>query len=255
MNIHRIAYTIIATLSLGAAHAAESESQTIVVFGASGKIGSLIVQEALANGHKVVGISRNPDKFEIDNENFIARAGDVTDVESFREVTAGADAVAISVSGSSEPYKPETSVHALAAVTAVAAYSGVEDSPHVLQIGGGSTMLGDNDKQAMLEGLPFKAEEGSAMYAMLFGHYEALNTYRASDINWTVLTPPFMIRGWSPRELLDAETTKGSYRTSTTERVYDADGKNEIFVRDLAKAAIDEIENRKFVQQRFTVGY
>ena len=102
----------------------ESERQTIVVFGASGRIGGVVVEEALGRGHRVIGISRSPEKFTINHASFSAAKGDMTSVESFREVTAGADAVIISVQGSYKGKIPETTVQAIAASTAVAALTG-----------------------------------------------------------------------------------------------------------------------------------
>ena len=92
------------------------------------------------------------------------------------------------------------------------------------------------------------------MYGIFFGHLVALRAYRDSDINWTVITPPYMIRGWSPRAIHSTER-HGPYRTSTSGLVKDTEGKNEIYVADFARAVIDEVENRQFQRQRFTVGY
>ena len=229
-----------------------AERQTVVIFGASGKIGGIIVVEALERGHKVVGISRNPAKLSVDNPNFSAAKGDVTDVESFKSVTQGADSVVISVQGNGEGNLPENSVHARAAKVATDALAQMKNAPYVIQVGGATTMLGG--KEEMLKGLPFPAPEGSEMYGMFFGHLEALNTYRASDVDWTVITPPMNIEGWSPQGITNINRT-GTYRTSTTELVKDAAGKNRVNVADLAVAVVDELEKRHFVRQRFTVGY
>jgi putative NADH-flavin reductase len=105
----------------------------------------------------------------------------------------------------------------------------------------------------MLANLPFPAPEGSSGYAMLFGHLEALKTYRSSDIDWTVLTPPFVIKGWTPDGVVNPTRT-GKYRTSTTKPELTEEWKSELWIADLAMAAVDEIENRQFVRQRFTVG-
>ena len=51
-------------------------ADTIVVYGATGKIGSKIVTEALDREHKVIGVSRNPKNLTIDHQNFSAVAGD-----------------------------------------------------------------------------------------------------------------------------------------------------------------------------------
>ena len=122
----------------------------------------------------------------------------------------------------------------------------------MLQIGGATTMLATIEE--MLAHAPFPISEGTGPYAMLIGHKVALETYRASDIDWTVLTPPYNIMGWSFDGITDTQK-RGEYRTSTTEHLADADGNSSIYVADLAAAAIDEVENRAFVRSRFTVGY
>ena len=239
--------------SLSCAAALAQGNQTIVVYGASGSIGGLIVDEALDRGHVVIGVSRSPDRLTVEHANFTPVQGDVTDAESFAAVTNGADAVVISVQGTPEgDFAPENSTHALAASTAAAALVGKQDAPYVLQIGGATTML--PTVEDMLANAPFPVSEGTPVYAMLIGHKVALDTYQTSDIDWTVLTPPLDIMGWTPGGISDAQQ-RGEYRTSTTEFVMDSDGNNSIYVADLAAAAVDEVENRTFVRQRFTIGY
>ncbi len=92
------------------------------------------------------------------------------------------------------------------------------------------------------------------MYGIIFGHLIALQTYRASHIRWTVLTPPMDIQGWKMHEPPHPHRT-GNYRVSTTAFVRDANGRSVIDVADLAVAAVDEAEHPRFIGQRFTVGY
>ena len=252
-----VAALIVAACSGGDGPAATSagmssagqEGQTIVVFGASGSIGGLIVENALDRGHNVIGISRNPDRLTVDHPAFSARRGDVTSVDSFREAIQDADAVIISVQGvTGEGNLPENTVHALSAATAAEALAGM-DSPYVLQIGGATTRF--ETPEELLANVPFPAPEGSVPYAMLLGHQIALNRYRASDINWTVLTPPYGITGWTPNGIVDATPT-GSFETSTSPFDPVQEGQSrDIMVADLAAAAVAEIENRSYQRQRF----
>ena len=122
----------------------------------------------------------------------------------------------------------------------------------VLQIGGATTMF--PSFEAVGDMLPFPVEEGTVQHGNMVGHFVALDTYRNSDIDWTVLAPPMQMIGYSFTGITDT-STRGEYRTSTNELVRDADGNNSIYVADLAAAAVDELENRRFSQQRFTVGY
>jgi hypothetical protein len=245
------AFAIAMTLGL-AITAPIAQAKRIVVYGASGEIGGVIVNEALSRGESVIGVSRDPAKLKTHDKNCTALAGDVTDLSSFQSVTQGADVVIISVSGSGQDNLPENSVIAQAAKVATGAFAGIPQSPYVIQIGGATTMY--ETKEAMLAHLPFPAQPGSAAYGMFFGHLVALQTYRASTIRWTVLTPPADIDGWARDGKLVLKRT-GKYRTSTSSLVEDASGKSVVNIADLAAAAVDEAEQQRFVGKRFTIGY
>lgn len=229
---------------------AAAKGERIVVYGATGAIGGLIAQEALSRGDTVIGVARDPSKLSVSDPHYHAVAGDVTDVDSFKRITHGADAVIISVLGDAKDNSPEDSVSARAAKVAVEAYTGVAHSPHIIQIGGAPTMYGTRD--AMLAHMHMSPN--NPMYAVIFGHLVALQTYQASHIRWTVLTPPMNIEGWKLHSPPQPHRT-GKYRVATTNFVQDAQGKSQINVADLAVAAVDEAEHPHFIGKRFTVGY
>jgi len=223
---------------------------TIVVYGASGPIGGLIVNEALSRGNEVIGVSRDVSKLRVEHKKFKAVSGDVTDLASFKSITRGVDAVIISVGGVGKDNEPENTAQAQAAKIAVQAFSGLSKSPYVIEIGGATTLYGT--KEAMVAHTPFPL--GSEPYAMVLGHLVALQTYRASNIRWTVLTPPLMIEGHSVNAP-PVSNPAGKYRTSTTGFVTDANGENRVDIGDLAAAAVDEAEHPRFIGKRFTIGY
>jgi hypothetical protein len=248
-GLYRNGFVLLLLLMAGAGPSAAS-GERIVVYGATGAIGSLIAQEALSRGDIVVGVARDPTKIKTGNPNYTAVAGDVTDLDSFKSITRGADAVIISVldNGASAP---EDSVMARAAKVAVDAYAGAARSPHVIQIGAAPTMMYDT-REAMLANMHLPP--GNPMTGIILGHLVALQTYRASHIRWTVLTPPLNIQGWTMGQPPQPHRT-GKYRVSTSGLVKDAKGQSAIDVADLAVAAVDEAEHPRFVGQRFTVGY
>lgn len=227
-------------------------SATLVVYGASGAIGGLIVKEALDRGHTVIGVARSADSLKERHARFTAKAGDINDLASFKAVTKGVDAVIISVNAIETDKRPEDTAIVRGARNAIAAFSGVQGAPYVVQIGGATTM--HETREAMKANAPFEIPEGSRMYAMFYGHLDALNDYRASKIDWSVLTPPQLIEGWTATGKLELART-GKYRTATREFVRDDKGASRINIADLAVAAVDEATARKFVRQRFTVGY
>ncbi|MRR11094.1 SDR family oxidoreductase [bacterium] len=65
----------------------------LVVVGASGRTGRLVVEQALGHGQDVVAVARDPDKIASDSERLVVLQGDVRDIDSLRIALADADAV------------------------------------------------------------------------------------------------------------------------------------------------------------------
>jgi putative NADH-flavin reductase len=65
----------------------------IVVVGATGRTGQLVVQRALAEGHWVTAFTRRPELVPAGHDRLAVVRGDVTDPGAVRDVIAGKDAV------------------------------------------------------------------------------------------------------------------------------------------------------------------
>lgn len=223
----------------------------IVVFGATGSIGSAIVREALARGHDVVGVSRDPDNFSYTEESFTGVRGNPTILESVLEVTAGADMI-INAVGGREAATPEESATYQSAIAFTEAFSDRgESGPHLVVVGGGLTNHGSLEK--LVENLPPIATEGSTFRASYIGHWITYQRYLASNINWTLVAPPLTIVGF--RDTPGEDVRTGNYRTSTEDFVIDSDGGNWITKSDLAVAIVDFAESAEFNQEKVSVGY
>jgi len=227
--------------------AANATADTIVIYGASGNLGSKIVAEALYRGHDVIGVSRNVSSLSsVDHENFSAVSGDVTSVESMLGIIRGADAVIISVTGNGPDNSPENSIVNLAALTYIAAARRLgESAPRVLQMGGGSTLRSNG-----VVGLgTLTAEEGTTSHGRIFGHWHALETYRATTaVQWTVVSPP-------PGPAFHAGERTGKFRVGENEILVGENGEASISHEDLVMAYINEIEDPQAVGKRITIGY
>lgn len=70
----------------------------VTVFGATGHVGNLFVEEALKAGHEIVAYVRNPKKMRIQNSNVSLVVGDLDNTEKIDEAIRGSDAV-VSVIG------------------------------------------------------------------------------------------------------------------------------------------------------------
>lgn len=65
----------------------------IIIFGASGGIGRLLVGQALNAGYMVKAYVRNPSKLELTHQNLEIIKGELSDFENIRTAIAGVDAV------------------------------------------------------------------------------------------------------------------------------------------------------------------
>ncbi|MDT5351828.1 MAG: hypothetical protein QOJ56_360, partial [Mycobacterium sp.] len=65
----------------------------IAVFGANGQTGRLLTKQALAAGHRVVAVTRQPGDFPLRDPHLTVAGLDVRDGAAVREAVAGADAV------------------------------------------------------------------------------------------------------------------------------------------------------------------
>lgn len=69
----------------------------LLVFGATGKTGRVLVAEALARGHVVTAFSRDPRRLELDHPNLDRFAGDVLDPDAVARAVRGHDAVLVTL--------------------------------------------------------------------------------------------------------------------------------------------------------------
>ncbi len=237
-------------------------TKKIIVYGASGNFGSVFVEEGLARGHEIVGVSRNPKKLKVQHERFSKVAGDVTDYDSVLATIANADVVIVSVRGVDESKKPENTTQVKAAENMIAASRALGSAaPRIIQVGGGATLyVGDEQLFHMLP-LPIRlfVRKGTKAYANMRGHHFALETYRqADDIKWTVATPA---PGTTPRK---RGKRTGQFRLGTDYVLVERAGFSpspslgkfgKLSVADLAVAIFDEVKQAQFINMRFTAAY
>ena len=69
----------------------------IAVFGATGGAGRQVVEQALAAGHQISALARNPAKLALTDDNLTIVAGNVLDAIEVEETLQGADAVVVSL--------------------------------------------------------------------------------------------------------------------------------------------------------------
>jgi putative NADH-flavin reductase len=239
--------SIITTLLMFGLFAPSAFADTFVVYGASGNIGSLVIEGALNRGHTVIGVSRNPESLQNENEQFSAVKGDITDPDSIAAIVEGADAVIVAVSGVGEGNAPETAIAFRGASAYIEAASRLGDAtPYVIQVGSGTTL--NTNGVRVFDTLDL--EPGTFVHGLFQGHWLALEAYRqSSGFDWTVMSAAYgSIMG------KDEDEITGHYRLGDQETLFDRNGSNSLSKEDYAIAVVDMAESHTVTGKRVAVG-
>lgn len=201
----------------------------LALFGATGRVGSRLLREAVARGHKVTAFSRQASAQEaLDGVTWVA-----ADLESDADLAAllvGHDAMLTAVHFTDVGAERFVELARAAAI------------PRLLATGGAGTLMTASGLP-LLETPEFpphvrpEAEAGRRF----------LNTLKGvADLEWVFLSPSMLI--------LPGERT-GQFRLGKDDLLIGADGQSRISMEDFAVAMLDELEQPRHSRERFTVGY
>jgi uncharacterized protein len=204
----------------------------VVLFGATGMIGSRVLTELLSRGHHVTAVARNPSKVP-QQSGVTAVQGDVLDAKDVAAKVAGADVVVSSYAPpQDDPGKLLNAVRAL--------ISGVKEggAKRLLVVGGAGSLLVAPGVDLIDSGhLPPEYKD------IAIAHRDALALLKASDIDWTYFSPAAFIQ--------PGERT-GKFRLGGDSLLLDGQAPGRISAEDYAVALVDELEQPKHSRQRFT---
>jgi putative NADH-flavin reductase len=211
----------------------------IAVIGATGFVGSAILQEALQRGHEVTAIVRHPEKVT-PHPKLRPHKADVQKEGEVTQSVAGHDAVISAFNpGWSNPDIYNQQIRGTRAIIDGVKKAGVK---RLLFVGGaGSLEVKPGVQSVDLPEFPVEYKQGA------LATREALNLLRNEpSLDWSFLSPS--------ADLFPGQRT-GKFRLGTDQLLADTQGKSRISVEDYATAMIDEVEKPKHIRRRFTVGY
>ncbi|MEM7282070.1 MAG: NAD(P)H-binding protein [Pseudomonadota bacterium] len=217
-----------------------TSAEKLLIYGASGRIGSIIVDEAISQGYQVTGVSRDPKKVPQKSGMNLVK-GDILDQQSLTELAQEHDVILVSVGGRPQDPDPKEYIAYKAAVSLIQVLENMGDSaPRVIFVGNLFT-LEIEPGELLLN----RVTTDHRNYAMFHGHQYALEAFLSSNINWTVASPPNGLR-------LTGRSNNLVYGGDLVLR--DTDGEPlSISTEDYAYAVIKEITEREFFRKRFTV--
>lgn len=205
----------------------------IAIIGASGKAGNLILKEAVSRGHEVTAIVRNASKLEEKNVAVIEKSIFDLTSEDLKEFEVVVNAFGAPL-GEEQP-------HVDAGHAFIEALKGTET--RAIVVGGAGSLYADENQTVTVVETP---DFPDAFVPTAKGQGRNLQELKnTTDISWTFI---------SPSAVFDAEGKRtGSYQAGKDNLLVNSKGESYISYADYAIAVLDEIENPKHINERFTV--
>jgi uncharacterized protein YbjT (DUF2867 family) len=152
----------------------------LLVLGATGRTGRLVVEQALAAGHAVTALVRSPEKLTMRNSNLRVVTGEATDPLAVSRALQGADAVISTLGGNGSVIADSTQ-----AIVKAARPAGVS---RVVVL---SSWLVERDRMDAVTRLL----TGIAMGPVIRDHTAGEQALRRSDLEWTIVYPSMLTDG------------------------------------------------------------
>jgi uncharacterized protein len=227
----------------------------IGIIGASGNIGSRIHAEATTRRHDVTAFTRSGaaakgamwrdlDVFDLDALGAVVTSVDVV-VSAYHPGNSARD-----IGDALQRAIADPTVYARAAANIVKALES-RVATRAIVVGGAANLeiapgqTTDDDDARLRE--VFRSMGVPEDYAAAAkGHRDALNVLRLSNRRWTCVCPSAEIY---------AGARTGCFRIGGDMLLSDTSGRSHISYEDFAAAIVDEIEEPRHIQRRFTAGY
>ncbi|MBD7908801.1 NAD(P)-dependent oxidoreductase [Sporosarcina gallistercoris] len=197
----------------------------LIVFGASGKTGKLLVEQALSDNHMVTAFVRNPSNLNISNPNLTIIQGDATNASAVKKAILGHDAV-ISTLGTETGLRKSTLLHEMTQNIV----QGMKEQ-QVSRIAYMASAGIDKEIPGMIGKITMKL-----LGNVLDDHHNAVAVLKDNDLQWTIARP----LGLNDKPLT------GSYRKEATGV---PKGGRTISRADVADFLYQAIVNEEFIHQ------
>lgn len=215
--------------------------KSVVLIGASGFVGTAILNELLSRGHKVTAVVRNPKKINVTNSNLEIVKTDVSDTNVMVEICKGKDAIISAYNpGWANPDIYEETLRNYPLILDAAKRSGAK---RLLCVGGAGTLF-------CAPGL--RVVDSGAIPDAIMGGVKSLGEFYLNTLmNEKAIDWIF----FSPAGTLEPGKRTGKFSLGKDDLIVDENGISHISVEDYAVAMVDELENPKHHYERFTIGY
>lgn len=213
----------------------------IAIIGASGFVGTHLVDEAIQRGLEVTAISRNIDKIKQKEVQKVAI--DVNDVDKLATVLEGHEVVLSAYnSGWTNPNIYDDFMKGSRNVQDAVKKAGIK---RYIVVGGAGSLYVDENTQVI--DTPDFPDEFKLGASAARDYLNELKTEK--ELDWAFFSPAIEMN-----PTIKTGRT-GKYRLGKENPVFDNNNKSVLSVEDLAVVLLDEVQEPKHIQERFTAAY
>ncbi|WP_146547853.1 NAD(P)-dependent oxidoreductase [Rummeliibacillus suwonensis] len=205
----------------------------IGIIGATGKAGHKILTEAVSRGHEVTAIVRNAAKLT-------DKSVTVLEKDVFDLTTADIKGFDVIVNAFGAPIGKET-LHVEVGRHLIEIFKDAKETKLFVVGGAGSLFVNPEKTVRVIETPDFP----EIFKATASNQAQNLLDLQASSITWTFLSPSAFFDPEGPRT--------GKYIAGQDHLLVNEQGESYVSYADFAIAVLDEIENPKHINERFTV--
>ncbi len=222
-------------------------SKKVALIGASGFVGSAILNELLNRGYQVEALVHNPDKIKIENKALTVKKVDVTDEKALENDLQHYNSVISAYNpGWANPNFYEEPIANYPKIVEAAKKAGVK---RLLIVGGAGTLFVKPGVRLIDTGtLP----EAWVPGVKSLGEFYLNTLMNENDIDWVFFSPAGNLGDMGAK---GPGKRTGVYRLGKDDMIFDKDGNSFISVEDYAKAMVDELAEPAHHKERFTIGY
>ncbi|MST84340.1 NAD(P)-dependent oxidoreductase [Hallella mizrahii] len=216
----------------------------VVLIGATGFVGSAVLNELLSRGHKVTAVVRNAAKLP-KNDNLTAVEEDVANVDAIANIAKGKDAVISAYNpGWNNPQMGKINDENYPKIVEAVKKSGVK---RLLIVGGAGTLFVKPGVRVVDTGV---IPDAIIDAVRSLGNFYLNYLTKEHDLDWVFFSPAGAF------EDADKGKRTGKFRLGKDDLIVDsATGTSHISVQDYAIAMVDELEKPAHHKERFTIGY
>ncbi|MGG6297488.1 NAD(P)-dependent oxidoreductase [Leptolyngbya sp. AN02str] len=204
----------------------------LLIFGAAGKTGRELVQQAIAQGHTVTAFVRHPDKLDIQHANLRVVQGDVTHAEAVQQAVQGQDAV-FSALGSSSLKKNPALVEGIRNIVQAMEQHGVKRFVYQSSLGVGDSRDRVNFFVRFIV-LPFVLKNA------IEDHAEKERIIQQSSLDWVIVRPAGLTTGPYTKDYKHGESIQFGMKISRA---------------DVADFMLNQMSDRTYVHKTPGVSY